>query len=495
MKIFAAGLATETNTFCPELTDLSDFSVQRGKDVLAGRVMFPSLDLSATWGRQASAGGHEFIFALNAFAQPSGITIRAAYERLRDEILGELRAVMPVDVVLLTLHGAMVAQGYDDCEEDIIRCIREIVGPSAVIGAEFDLHCHFSASKIACADIVITYKEYPHVDVYERAQELFVLAMAAGEGKIRPTKALFDCRMMGLYPTSRQPLRRFVDSMITAEQRKDVLSVSLGHGFPFGDVPHGGAKLLVITDGDESSARSISQELGRRFYALRSEIAFHSFSLPMEEALREALESRDTPVVVADQSDNTGAGAPGDSTFALNWLLEHRVKDVGLAILYDPGVVKAAKEAGKDARLSVSLGGKMSAASGSPVDLEVLVLGVIENYMHGLPQRSGDPWLFPAGDVVALRSRVGDIVVSSQRCQCFSPSVFWDLGIDPQRKHILIVKSYQHFYDAFTPIAKRIIYMTASGAVPPDPRQVSYRRFDTSNHYPWVDDPLDRTTK
>ena len=133
MKLFAGGIATETNTFSPIPTSREDFLVQRGKDVLEGRIDHPGLDLSAIWGMQAKARGAEFVFSLMAWAQPSGITVRSAYESLRDELLGHLRAAMPVDVVLLNLHGAMVAQGYDDCEEDIIRRVRDVVGPEAVI--------------------------------------------------------------------------------------------------------------------------------------------------------------------------------------------------------------------------------------------------------------------------------------------------------------------------------------------------------------------------
>ena len=97
---------------------------------------------------------------------------------------------------------------------------------------------------------------------------------------------------------------------------------------------------------------------------------------------------------------------------------------------------------------------------------------------------------FPAGDVVALRCGGIDIVVSSERCPCFSPAIFSDLGIDPKRKRLLIPKSNQHFYNAFAPIAGEVIYMAAPGAVPPDPRQIRYRRLDTTRLYPWADDPL-----
>ena len=492
MKIFAGGIATETNTFSPMPTSREDFQVQRGKDVLDGRIDHPSLDLSAVWGQQAKARGDEFVFSLMAWTGPSGITVRSAYESLRDELLDDLRAAMPVDVVLLNLHGAMVAQGYDDCEEDIIRRVRNIVGPEAVVGVELDLHCHLSASKIAPADVVITYKEYPHVDVNDRAREVFNLAVATKEGGIRPTSALFDCQMIGLYPTTRQPLRGLLDAMMEAERRNGVLSLSFGHGFQFADIPHVGAKVLAVTDNDPALAQQIAREFGMRIYERRREIGFESLSQPLEQALAKALTSNKTPVVVADQSDNTGGGAPGDATFALRWLLDHETKDVAVALFYDPEVVRTAKKAGQGATLPVRLGGKLGPSSGTPVDIEVTVLSVRDDYQHAFPQQSGEPWWFPAGDTVALRCGRIDIVVSSERCQCFSPSIFSDFGIDPTSKQLLVVKSVQHFYGAFAPIAGEVIYMAAPGAVAPDPRQTVYRRVDTRRLYPWSEDPLMR---
>ncbi len=490
MKIFAAGIATETNTFCPVPTGREDFLVQRGKDVLEGRITQPSLDLSAIWGHQAKARGDEFLFSLMAWAQPGGITVRSAYESLRDEMLNDLRTAMPVDVVLLMLHGAMVAQRYDDCEEDMISRVRDIVGPTTVIGVELDLHCHLSPLMIAPADIVITYKEYPHIDMNDRARELFDLAVATKLGSIRPTMALFDCRMIGLYPTTSQPLRGFVDAMTEAERRKGMLSISFGHGFQFADVQHVGAKMLVVTDDDQGLAERVAREFGLRVHALRGQIGFDSLALPMEEALSKALASKKTPVVVADQSDNAGGGAPGDATFALRWLLDHQAEDVAMAIFYDPEVVRIARKAGKGATLTVRLGGKMGSFSGAPVDMEVTILSMLDDYMHALPQRSGEPYLYPAGHVVALRCGSIDIVVGSERCQCFSPSIFSDLGIDPMLKRLLIPKSVQHFYEAFAPIAGEVIYMAAPGAVAPDPRRITYRRLDTSRLYPWAEDPL-----
>jgi microcystin degradation protein MlrC len=316
------------------------------------------------------------------------------------------------------------------------------------------------------------------------------MAVAAKLGEIRPTMALFDCRMIGLYPTSAQPLRGVVDAMMEAEQCKRALSISFAHGFPYADVPHVGAKMLVVTNNDQPLAEQIAREFGEHVYALRRQIGFDSMSLPMERALSRALASTRTPVVVADQSDNAGGGAPGDATFALRWLLDHGAEHVAMAIFYDPEVVKITRKAGKGAVLPVRLGGKSGPSSGDPVDIEVTVVSILADYIHQFPQQSGAPALFPAGTVVALRCGTIDIVVSSERCQCFCPSIFSDLGIDPSRKRLLIPKSVQHFYRAFAPIAGEVIYMATPGAVAPDPKLIPYHRLDKSNMYPWVENPL-----
>jgi len=215
--------------------------------------------------------------------------------------------------------------------------------------------------------------------------------------------------------------------------------------------------MLVVTDGDPELAVDTAREFGLEVYGQRHRIGFESISLPMEEALSRACASKSGPVVVADQSDNVGGGAPGDATFALQWLLDNRVQDAAIAIIYDPEVVSSAKRAGVGSRLSIQLGGKSGSLSGQPVRLDATVLAVRDDYAHEFPQQSGEPWVFQAGDVTALRCGTIDVIVSNRRCQCFSPSIFSDLGIDPSRKRILIPKSYQHFYAAFSAIAAEII--------------------------------------
>ena len=115
------------------------------------------------WAARQRAKGKDWtlVEGLTAAAMPAGITTRHAYETLRDELLQDLRNAGPVDVALFGLHGAMVADGYDDCEGDLLRRAREIVGPDTVIGAELDPHCHLTATMMESADLIVCYKEYP----------------------------------------------------------------------------------------------------------------------------------------------------------------------------------------------------------------------------------------------------------------------------------------------------------------------------------------------
>lgn len=499
MNIFAAGLFTETNSFSPFPTCKSDFDVVRPQDLKDGTRDIRDMVPFVQWKNKSETHKDNFLFGLSAWAQPAGLTLKFDYESLRDEILASLKECCLVDVILLSLHGAMIADGYDDCEGDLISAIRQQVGSNVIIAVELDLHCHLTHTMIEHADIINTYKEYPHVDVGVRGDELFDLAIDASLGLIRPTMALFDCKMVGMYPTSSPEMRGFIKSMVETEQLDDVLSVSFAHSFPYGDIPDAGARVLVVTNNNLPLARKLAEKLGRLVFSLRHQIQFDS--LPMETALSKALDIIATeekglskPVVVADQSDNAGAGAPSDATFALRWLLDHQVREAATAIFYDPQVVKLAIAAGVGAELNLRLGGKLGLTSGEPLDLFVTVTQIKNNYVHRFPQQQGEPVSIPIGNVVALCASGIDIVVSSERCQCYSPCIFDDLGIPASSKKLLIVKSMQHFYEAFALIARGVIYMAAPGAVPPIMQQIPYQRMSTKDKYPWIDKSLTLST-
>ena len=249
MRLFYAALALEANTFLPLPTSYQAF---------VEKLYYPPGQYPAKQSHQTGAmdavrararrGEFELIEGSCYAAQPGGAAARAAYERMRDEILGQLKAALPVDGVVLNLHGAMVAHGYDDCEGDILARIRTLVGEACVIGVELDPHCHLTEKRCALADVIVLFKEYPHTDFAERGEEVVDLVLRTIGREIKPVKSVFDCRMIASFPTSIQPMRGLVDRIMALEGKDRVLSVSIGHCFPYGDVPECGARILVITD-------------------------------------------------------------------------------------------------------------------------------------------------------------------------------------------------------------------------------------------------------
>ncbi len=494
MKIFTAFLATETNTFAAAPSgwgSFNEYGVFHGDASTRdtnGYGQYP-----ATLRRWLAEAGHELVESVTAFAMPGGVTVRAVYETLRDEILADLlvaKAAGPVDGALLILHGAMVAEGYNDCEGDLLARVREIVGPGVPIGVELDLHCHFTEKMRSSADVIVAYKEYPHTDSVPRMQELLHIVLDAAHDRVKPTTAVFDCRMVGLWHTTREPMAGFVRRMQEVEQQPGVLSVSLGHGFPWADVPEAGAKLWVVTDNDPALAARLAEQLGREFWALRE--LTRTPSPGIEEALTQALAVDGGPVVLADVADNAGGGAMSDSTFVLRALLERRIAKVGgiaIGAFWDLGAVQICRDAGVGARIQLRLGGKCGPASGMPLDLAVSVMAVDEDfYQQGLGDGDHRTLLGPSVWVRLDGDSDVDIVLISRRSQVMSPGIFTRLGIELGGKKLIVVKSAQHFHAQFAPLAKAVIYVASPGTLDTDFARLPYR-IRSLDYWPRIANP------
>jgi microcystin degradation protein MlrC len=489
MRVFAAGIATETNVFSPMPTGLADYYVASPEDAGDTRADILAGTTFERFAKVVEERGGTYIQGTYAHALPAGITPRAAYEELRGRVLRELEAALPVDGVLLNLHGAMAAEGYRECETDLAEQIRRVAGDQARIGVLLDLHCDIEQSLIEATDVVITYKEYPHIDIDDRGEELARLITAAAAGEIDPRSAFFDCAMLGMYVTPLEPMRSFVDAMSAAEQRPGVLSVSLGHGFPWGDSAEMGARLLAVADGDQALAQSVADELGKQFYALREQVTLRPLS--MKDGLDQALAlvaSGKTPIVVADMADNAGGGAPSDSTFVLRELLARGVRNAAVALFWDPSTVHQAFAAGEGAKLTVRLGGKLGPSSGDPLDLDVTVRGLVPDLVQHWPQTEGTMDI-PCGPVACLTCEGIDIIVGGVRHQVFATDLLTEFGIDLADRDLIVVKSSNHFRAAWAPVAAEVLYMSAPGALSFEWETIGYELMPLDK-YPLVADPL-----
>jgi microcystin degradation protein MlrC len=475
MRVFTGSLATETNTFAPMPTGLSAFR-ERGYYPAGTHPDQMTQFAGPLWAarERVKSDGWTLIEGLVAGAQPSGTTTRSAYETLRDELLGDLKAALPVDLVVLGLHGAMIADGYDDCEGDLLERVRRIVGPKVIVGAELDPHNHLTAAMIDNADLLVAYKEYPHTDILERARELVDLCAQTVEGRIKPVAAVVDCHMLVRMHTSRQPARGFVDRIMALEGKEDVLSISVTHGFPWGDTPELGTKMLVYTNDLAPGAKSRGEALARK---LADELVSQrdDLDIPMpgiDEALDQALGFPGGPVVISDGADNAGGGAASDSTFFLRRMLERGIGNAALGPLWDPVAARIAFDAGPGAQLTLRVGGKVSAASGDPVDAECRVKAVRKDMvMTGLSNTRA-----PLGDCALVEIGGIEIVLNTIRVQAVDTDLFTQLGCDLAAKKIVVVKSSQHFYASYSKVAKHVIYAAAPGSVTADLTTLPYKK-------------------
>lgn len=490
-RIFVAAMATETNTFSPIVIDRRAFE----ESFYAAPGTHPDTATLCTapipvGRRVCAAEGWTLIEGTAAWADPAGLVSGPAHISLRDEILDQLRAALPVDAVVLGLHGAMVAQGCNDPEGDLLARVRDIVGPDVLVCAELDPHSHLTAKRVAAADFFVVFKEFPHTDFVDRAVDLWRIVVDTLKGKVRPVMTTYDCRMIDVFPTSREPMRSFVDQMMRIEATDPkVLSLSAIHGFMAGDVPEMGTRMIAVTDGDAVHGAALAERLGQELFVNRGR---HMMPVLTDaEAVKQAMTADAFPVVIADMWDNPGGGTAGDATVVCKALMAAGATGVAIGTIWDPVAVSLCMAAGTGAVMPLRFGAKSAPDTGEPVDAMVRVETVLPDAAMAFGE-SVVPF-GPAARIALLDAQGQDIgvqvILNTVRAQSYDPSLFSVMGIDPAAQRVLVVKSTNHFYAAFQPIAAQILYCSAGKPYPNDPATNAYR-FVRTDIWPRVADPF-----
>lgn len=469
MKLLICGLSNESNSFSPIVTNEASFRAAVWYEGDATR--HPpnySTEPLIVWRQLSEKAGVEVYEGFFAGAEPGGVIPKSDYEGLRGRILADAKAVMPIDIILLNLHGSMLAQGYNDCEGDLLSRLRAIVGNKTIIGAELDLHCSITPEMMGAADAILTFKEYPHIDAKERAAELFDICLSAARGETRPVMAVTDTRMIGIWWTKDEPTKSFVARMQDLEGTDGILSVSFAHGFPWADVPEGAAKTLVIADGDTAKAQNLSATLAREIWDMRED------SIPqvleVDQALVLSANAGPGPAVLADGSDNPGGGSPSDSTYLVRAILDRGITNFAAGYFWDPAVVEQCFQAGEGANIDISLGGHFGSFSSEPLLINVWIMALNQDATQSFGSSINS-----IGRAVWLRMyKDTDLLVNDRRGQVLHPDGFTQLGISLADKDLVIVKSSQHFRAGFEPIASKIFSVSTPGTLSADLAAIPY---------------------
>ncbi|MFM1990765.1 MAG: hypothetical protein RJA99_3722 [Pseudomonadota bacterium] len=481
--IAIGGMQHETNTFAPSKADYAAFesgggwpSIQRGEplfEAVAGANIPVQGAIEALRAR-----GHALVPLTWAAASPSAHVTEDAFERIVGDLVARLRAAGRVDGVYLDLHGAMVVEHHDDGEGEILRRVREVVGPSVPVVASLDLHANVTRQMVAQSDALTIYRTYPHVDMAETGGRAAALLDAMVRGGRRPAKAFrqFD------YLTGIPSQCTFIDpcrglyARIDAIERRHRASIDFAPGFPMADFAECGMSVVAYAD-DEAAARAALAEIGDAVAAAEPDFALAL--LEPDEAVRRAMRdgAPGAPVVLADTQDNPGAGGNGDTTGLLAALVRQRAPDAVLGLLIDPANAARAHEAGQGSTVELALG----AISGVPGHLPFAARWHVERLGDGRFTCTGPMFRgfrMNLGRMALLREAASGVrvVLASVKCQAADQEMFRHVGIEPIRQRVVALKSSVHFRADFQPIAREVLVVRSPGPALADPAEFAWRK-------------------
>jgi len=474
-RIFVGSFAHETNTFWPRKTGVDEF---KNRYYITGQELETYFSNTKT-----PVGGFidvlkqydtETIFSVAASAEPSGHVTVEAFEEIKGILLNDLSSAGRVDGVLLALHGAMVAEHDEDGEGNILEAIRNMVGPDVPIIATLDLHANVTERMVRCANAMIPYHEYPHVDGYDRSLEAAEMMIATLKGELHPVMSFCHPPLLAsLVETQTESYRPIVEVCEKAKENPAVLEAAIAHGFFPADISAAGVTSLVVTDGDKALADRIARELADTAWEYRDRIARVPTYTP-DEAIAEAANT-DGLVVFADICDNTGAGSSGDGTKLLRAMLDAGVTNAAYAMITDAETVEACWKAGPGSYVDIRLGGKAAPEQlGSPIECRAYVKSTFDGrYTNKGPMQAGMEYDMKKSAVIEVGGI--SVIVGAIPKQPFDIEIFRSHGLTPSDFHILVVKSSVHYRASFGPYAAKMLPVDCPGILVIDPRQLAYQ--------------------
>jgi microcystin degradation protein MlrC len=482
MRIASGGIQHETNTFAVTPTTAADFQRDSGcgENFDGGDPLFKMYRNTGTihggYIDAADQAGVELLPLLCARAQPAGLVTNESFNMLLGRFLERLDQVMPVDGVILDLHGAMVTEQYEDAEGAFIAAVRKLVGPDVPIFVTLDLHANITKPMAELADCIVGFDTYPHVDMRERGAEAVELLIQTIRGAVKPLQVYRQLPLITLPPmqcTLREPMQSLMRNVHRMEAEPGVLTSTVSMGFPFADIHDAGVSVLVTTDGDAELANQKADELADWVWKLRDDLQPQLTTI--EETIRFTNEDADGLVILADGSDNPGGGAPCDGTVSLQALIDADFQGGIVGILHDPATVQQAHTAGVGVMIDAEIGGKTDDRHGLPVIAKAYVKTLSDGkFIHRGPMRNGLPGDF--GKMAVLLIGGAEVVVATNRTQLLDAEMLRIVGITPETRRLLVAKSAVHFRADLGPLASHIFDADTPGIHRPDFATIDYRK-------------------
>jgi microcystin degradation protein MlrC len=484
MKIVIAQMKHETNTYSPVPTPLARFAVGGGvpPEGDAARAAYQGTGSAiAAFIELADAAGAEVVIPIAASAWPSGPVEDAAFEHIAGRICAAVAA--GCDGVLLDLHGAMVTESHEDGEGELLRRIRAIA-PEVPIGVALDMHTNLYDGCAKGATVIAGYQTYPHVDMHETGLRAGRALLDLLAGRARPALAWGRKPMLPhvMRQGSDDSPNRELQARCRAMEAEGALCASVFVGFPNADIEYAGLSAVVVTDGDPALARRWCDELLEMAWAERKAFVYEieplAASMARARALADAKPPGSGPVVLLDHSDNCASGGTMDTMTVLGAILDAGLEDVAAFAIFDPQAVQQMIEAGVGAEVTLWLGGKLDMPAIDLPGAPRRVTGRVRLLSDGRfrnrgPMARGE--LNDMGPSAVLDAGSVQIVVISNHVEPHDLAAFTAVGIAPETKRFVMLKSRIHWRAGLRPLAHAVVECAGTGVCTSDYAALKFR--------------------
>ena len=477
-NVLTAEISHETNSFSLHKTGQRAFMARyalMGAAAIAER----GAENTELAGFLAAGRAHDWqvTHTLSASAGPSGHIRRQAFDWLCEPILSSIKNHQ-YDGLLLGLHGAMGLDFCEDGEGELLRRIRDLVGSDMPIAITLDPHANVSKQMCALADIIVSFKTYPHIDMHDTGRQAGDILQRTMAGEIKPQTLRVSRPMLEEVNGGRTDIGPMIERVAKArdyEQQTDVFAVSINAGFASADVREVGPTVVVTAQGDFAAHNAFAETIADDIWERRFEVLNDYLSCAEAATIAATYKADSGPLVIADYADNPGAGGYGDSTELLRELLDADLSSACFAPMVDGEAVQALQTAVVGETVKITLGGKTDPDfGGGPLELEAQLDSLSDGHFTGDgPMVHGLHGSFGPSAVIRVDG-IEILVVTTPR-QILDLQQFKAFGIDPQSKQVVALKSMQHFRAAFEPIAAKIIVCDGGGLCTPRYDRLPYR--------------------
>lgn len=480
-RVALVGVFHETNTFSPVVTDLAAFEL---RGLMTGPAWIDAFAGTRTVGGGFVAGCEEQemepVGVFGAYATPSGTITEETVDVLLARLEAALRATPDVDAVLLELHGALVAEGHDDAEQEIVDLILAAYGSQIPLACVVDLHANVGTDRLRGPQALIGYRTNPHVDTFDRGVQAAWAVRSMLDGDARPVRvhrSIPAAAIPSMQATADEPLRSIVATARELQDRHGFLEVTVHAGYAYADVPHLGMGFTVTTD---EAMRAEAEEAAAALAAFAAaRTAEFAADLPAPaEAIATALDGAPEGLaVIADSGDNINGGSPGDGTWLLHALRDTAPGVRALATVWDPESYRGACAVGEGATFRARLGGQTGAASGAPFEADVEVISVgTGTFTNTGPMATGA--VVTMNGAALVRAGLIDIVIQNRPLQPNDPELFRCMGVDPVDYRLACLKGATAVRAGWAPLTSTFVQAGTPGACDSRLDRLEYRNAD-----------------